>query len=117
MIENEQIRTWYQSKKDHKKNNITKILNVEYAHIKRGNNDDLYITSYGLPFIENLKPENFYTDKTWFRTNSERLSGTSSVYKVRTKKVNGKQKDIVIKWNRMGQDIPGADDAEEHFSG
>ena len=32
---------------------------------------------------------------------------------VRTKKINGTYKDIVIKWNRMGQDIPGEDDSDE----
>jgi len=35
------------------------------------------------------------------------------LYKVTTKKINGKSKDIVIKWNRMGQDIPGSFDLKE----
>ncbi|MDP8218385.1 MAG: hypothetical protein P9M03_06645 [Candidatus Theseobacter exili] len=116
MIKNIRLKEWYHNTKNHNKNEITKILDVEYAHTKLENNDDLYVTGYGLPFIENLKPENFYTDKTWFRNNSVRLSGTSSLYKVRTKKKKGREKDIVIKWNRMGQDIPCADDAEEFFN-
>ena len=35
---------------------------------------------------------------------------------VTTKKIQGKQKDIVIKWNRMGQDIPVADRDDELMS-
>ena len=73
----------------------------------------LGIVKHGLPFIENLQPENFWTDEKWFKRHSVRLAGTSSIYKVRTKMVKNKRKDIVIKWNRMGQDIPGAEDCEE----
>ena len=39
--------------------------------------------------------------------NAVRLSGSSSIYRVRTKRVNNRSIDIVLKWNRMGQDIPG----------
>lgn len=113
MIEDIQIGEWYYKNKDHKKNEIVKILDVEYADLMLENKDDLYITKYGLPFIENLRPENFWTDKDWFNKNSIRLLGSSSLYKVSTKKINGKYKDIVIKWNRMGQDIPGEDDSDE----
>lgn len=99
--------------KKQEKNEMLKILGVEYIHSNLGNEDDLYITKYGLPCTENLRPENFWTDKNWFKQNSTRLSGTSCLYKVRTKKVNGKHKDIVIKWNRMGQDVPVGDASDE----
>ena len=62
-----------------------KILDVDYAHIKFEDQSDLYITKFGLPFTENLKPENFILDKVWFDNNSVRLSGTSCTYKVKTK--------------------------------
>jgi hypothetical protein len=87
MIKDKQIKKWYSHNKD-KNNEIVKILDVEYAHIKLKNGDDLYITTYGLPFIENLKPENFWTDKDWFNQNSERLTGSSSIYKVKTKEID-----------------------------
>jgi hypothetical protein len=112
MIEDKRIREWFFKNKDHDGNDIAKILGAEYAHIKLGNEDDLFITKYGMPFIENLRPENYWTDKKWYKENSTRLSGTSCLYKVRTKKVKGKHKDIVLKWNRMGQDIPGAEDCD-----
>ncbi|MDI6792904.1 MAG: hypothetical protein QME81_08580 [bacterium] len=116
MIEDIQIREWFYSEKNHNKNEIVKALDVEYAHIKLENEDDLYLTKYGLPFLENLRPENFWTDKNWFNENFTRLSGTSSIYKIKTKRINGRCKDIVIKWNRMGQDIPGAEYCEELMS-
>ena len=86
---------------------IEKILNVYYLHLKSGQNDDLYITQYGLPIIEHLKPNNFLTDRNWYEQNSLRLSGSGCTYRVTTKPVNGRSRDLVIKWNRMGQDIPG----------
>ncbi len=113
MIEDIKVREWFYTNKNHKRNEIVKILGVEYAHLKLENEDDLYATTYGLPFIENLRPENFLTDENWFDENSIRLSGSSCLYKIRTKKIQGRFKDIVIKWNRMGQDIPGAEDCEE----
>ncbi|MGQ9631803.1 MAG: hypothetical protein ACUVXI_16065 [bacterium] len=77
-----------------------------YTHFSLGGEGDLYITELGLPFTDCLFPENHWSDKEWFKKHSERLSGTSSLYRVTTKKINGRQKDIVIKWNRMGQEIP-----------
>ena len=92
---------------------IVRILDVDYVHLTLPNGDDMYVTSLGLAFLENLMPENFWTDKTWFQENSTRLSGTSCLYKVRTKRVDGKAKDIVLKWNRMGQIVPGVEDYGE----
>ena len=90
------------------------ILGVDYTHIPLNNGtDDLYVTDYGVPFIECLMPRNFWEDDEWFREHSEKLSGTSSIYRIRTKKVGGRDKDIVLKWNRMGQDVPGDEDSME----
>ena len=86
----------------------TRVFGVDYYHLTLPGGDDLYVTEYGVPFIENLLPENFWTDNDWFKTHSERLKGTSTIYRVLTKEVKGKSKDIVIKWNRMGQDVPGS---------
>jgi hypothetical protein len=84
-----------------------RVLGITYTHFNLGNEGDLYIAEPGLPFTDCLFPENHWLDKEWFAQHSERLSGTSSIYRVTTKKINGRQKDIVIKWNRMGQEIPG----------
>ena len=92
---------------------IENILDIYYLHLKSGNNDDLYITKYGVPFVQILEPSNFISDRRWYNENSTRLPGTGCTYKVRTKKINGLCGDFVIKWNRMGQDIPEDEESEE----
>ena len=86
-----------------------KILGVYYTHFTLADESDIYITDYGIPFVECLLPDNFWLDKEWFTANSQRLSGTSTLYRVRTKEIGGRQKEIVLKWNRMGQDVPCGD--------
>ncbi len=91
----------------------TKVFDVAYHHVSFPNGDDLYLTQYGYPFIMNLLPESFLTDETWYRSHSEKLRGTSCISKVKTKHMAGQSIDIVFKWNRMAQDIPGLFDAME----
>lgn len=92
------------------------ILGVAYTHFSLADEGDLYVTEQGLPFTDCLFPENHWSDREWFRQHSQRLSGTSSLYRVTTKRVNGKQKDIVVKWNRMGQEIPGDEFIDAEFN-
>jgi len=84
---------------------ITRFLNVEYVHMKTDDGGDLYVTKHGLPFVRLIVPENWYTSK-WFRANRERLKGTSTIYKVATKKIKGRSIDLVVKWCRVGQEVP-----------
>ena len=91
----------------------TKVFDVAYHHVSFPNGDDLYLTQYGYPFIMNLLPDSFLTDEAWYRSHSEKQRGTSCIYKVKTKYMAGQSLDIVFKWNRMGQDIPGLFDAPE----
>jgi hypothetical protein len=84
---------------------LTRFLNVDYVHAKTGDGGDIYVTRHGLPFIGHMKPENWYAAK-WFKANREKLAGTSTVYRVKTKPVGGKSLDLVVKWCRMGQDVP-----------
>jgi len=89
------------------------VMGVEYAHVAPEDASDLYVTDFGRPFIDLLLPGNYWTDRQWFGGHSQRLSGTSTLYRIRTKEVGGRDKDIVLKWNRMGQDVPGATQADE----
>ena len=54
MIKDIKIKKWYEKNKDRERNEIAKILGIEYAHLKLKDKSDLYFTSNGLPFIENL---------------------------------------------------------------
>ena len=83
------------------------MFGVGYLHLQMDDGSDLYVTRYGLPSLRHLLPHNYWTDKDWFAEHSVRLPGTSTVYRIMTKEIDGISKEIVLKWNRMGQDIPG----------
>ena len=42
----------------------------------------------------------------WFKAKRERLPGTSTVYRLPTKPVNGRSIDLVVKYCRVGEDVP-----------
>ncbi len=90
-----------------------RVLGVEYAHLRPADGGDLYLTEFGRPLADLLMPENYWTDRAWSRTHRRRLSGTSTLYRIRTKPVAGRGRDIVLKWNRMGQDVPGGTLADD----
>ncbi len=82
-----------------------RLLGVDYIHVKTQDGGDLYVTKYGQRCLEQLKPENWY-EKEWFEQSREKLIGTSTVYRVRTKPVGGQSKDMVVKWCRVGEQVP-----------
>lgn len=84
---------------------IVPILGVEYIHLKTQQNGDLYVTPHGRTVIDQLQPEN-WREEEWFKSHRERLRGTSTVYRVETRPVRERSIDIVVKWNRVGQDVP-----------
>jgi hypothetical protein len=84
---------------------VMSLLGVDYLRLKTGDGGDLYLTRFGLPFWRNLLPENWYA-REWFEPNRERLEGTSMVYKVPTRPVDGKVLHLVVKWSRVGELVP-----------
>src|ERR1051325_5140594 len=81
------------------------MLGVDYFHLKTRDGGDLYLTRFGLPFWRQLQPENWYA-ADWFEAKRERLIGTSTVYKVPTRAVDGKSLQLVAKWSRVGEVVP-----------
>ena len=81
------------------------ILSVPYRHLALPDGSDLYLTPHGVPFWEFLLPECWY-EKQWFSASRTKLQGTSLVYRVATKPVRGEQKDLVVKWCRVGETVP-----------
>lgn len=84
---------------------LLNILGVEYQHIKTADGGDLYLTVHGIKVKELLSLENWYDDD-WFSEHSERLLGTSAVYRVPTKEVDGTSIQLVVKNCRVGEDVP-----------
>jgi hypothetical protein len=83
----------------------TSLLGVDYFRMKTSHGGDLYLTKFGLPFWQHLQPENWYA-REWFEAKRERLEGTSTVYKVPTRMVNGRTLHLVVKWSRVGEVVP-----------
>lgn len=81
------------------------LLGVEYQHLKTHDGGELYLTKYGVPFWKQLLPQNWYA-REWFEAKRERLTGTSTVYRVPTKIVEGTILQLVVKWSRVGEDVP-----------
>lgn len=81
------------------------LLGVDYLHTRTADLGDLYLTRHGAPFREHLLPENWY-DPAWFEQNREKLIGTGTVYRVRTRPIRGCSKDLVVKWCRVGEEVP-----------
>ena len=83
----------------------TEIMGVHYHHAQTADGGDLYLTRYGLPFKEQLRPEN-WRETEWFLAHRQQLRGTSVIYHTQTKPVNGMALDIVVRYNRVGEELP-----------
>jgi len=81
------------------------LLGVDYLHSKTSDGGDLYLTSFGARFPRHLQPENWFA-RDWFTSRSERLHGTSAVYKLPTRPVDGRSLQLVVKWSRVGEYVP-----------
>ena len=84
---------------------LVNVLGVVYLHTKTEDGGDLYFTRYAEPHQEHLEIKNWY-EETWFEKHRVRLLGTSSVYRVPTRKVHGTSLDLVVKNCRVGEDVP-----------
>ena len=87
------------------KRSLVNVLQVVYSHSKTSDGGDLYMTRFAEPYREHFEIRNWY-ERNWFNEHKIRLIGTSSVYKVPTREVNGKSLDLVVKNCRVGEDVP-----------
>lgn len=84
---------------------LVTILGVVYVHRTTADGGDLYLTRFGSRVADLLDTANWY-DPKWFRERRTRLEGTSAVYHLPTKEVDGVQLDLVVKNCRVGEDVP-----------
>ncbi len=87
------------------KKTLVNVLGVVYVHSRTSDGGDLYLTRYADPLREHFEIENWH-EKDWFDAHKIRLPGTSSVYKIPTKKIGGTSLDLVVKNCRVGEDVP-----------
>lgn len=84
---------------------LSTVLGVTYTHRKTSDGGDMYLTQFGLRAADLLELDKWY-DPPWFEEKRERLEGTSAVYRVPTKPVNGVSLDLVVKNCRVGERVP-----------
>jgi hypothetical protein len=89
----------------HQHQSLVNVLGVVYLHTPTEDGGDLYLTRFAEGHREHLQIENWYEEE-WFSQHRERLLGTSSVYRVPTKPVDGTSLDLVVKNCRVGEDVP-----------
>ncbi|MBI4684755.1 MAG: hypothetical protein HY755_06110 [Nitrospirae bacterium] len=87
------------------KKSLVNVLGVVYVHTKTSDGGDLYLTRFAESYEEHFDIKNWY-EKNWFNEHKVRLKGTSSVYRVPTKEIEGKSLDLVVKNCRVGEDVP-----------
>jgi hypothetical protein len=87
------------------KKSLVNVLQVVYAHVKTSDGGDLYLTRFAEPYMEHFQIDNWYAPE-WFNAHKIRLIGTSSVYRLPTRAVNGISLDLVVKNCRVGEDVP-----------
>ena len=87
------------------KDSIINVLGVVYSVLKTSDGGDLYLTEYGIKHSEHMDPLNWY-EKNWFENNRRRLEGTSTVYYLPTKPINQQSIELVVKYSRVGEDVP-----------
>ncbi len=91
----------------------TSVFGVPYEQVHFPDGTDLYLTSWGIPLAAFLNPGPIFTDPAWFHANALRLSGTSSLYRVHSPEIGGRRIEFVLKWNRMGQEVPIHDETSD----
>ena len=84
---------------------VISLIGVDYLRLKTRDGGDFYLTRFGMPFRDHLAPENWYAPD-WFNERRVRLAGTSAIYKVPTRPVRGISLDLVVRFSRVGQEIP-----------
>jgi hypothetical protein len=84
---------------------LLSVLGVVYSHRKTSDGGDMYLTRFGLQYADTLELDKWY-EPEWFGAKRERLEGTSAVYYVPTKEVNGRSIELVVKNCRVGEDVP-----------
>jgi hypothetical protein len=92
-------------KKITSKKSLVNVLGVVYVHTQTSDGGDLYLTRFAQHYQKHFRIKNWY-EKVWFNKTRIRLKGTSSVYRVPTRKVEGKSLDLVVKNCRVGEDVP-----------
>jgi hypothetical protein len=83
-----------------------RCFGVDYARLDLPTGGQLLLTQHGWRFAECLLPRQWYDDRHYVRAGTRLPGGTGAVYRVPTRPVGGRSIDIVVKFSRVGQEVP-----------
>lgn len=83
-----------------------RAFGVDYQCLDLPDGSTLYVTAHGWPLLDHLMPGRWYEHRL-FADQGERLSGgTGNVYRVPTRGLAGRPRDLVVKFSRFAQEVP-----------
>ena len=91
------------------------IQGVDYWQRRTISGGDLFLTQFGLTFAEQLDPEQWLSEP-WFGSHRRKLRGTSAIYYTVTKPIRGRSLELVVRYNRVGQDLPVDTMTRDHYT-
>ncbi len=84
----------------------TRAFGVDYAHLTLPGRGDLYVTRFGWTVGRPLLPANWYVDQYYSKQGRRLPDSTGHVYHVQTRPCLGREAEIVVKFSRVGQEVP-----------
>jgi hypothetical protein len=84
----------------------SRCFGVDYARLDPPNGGKLLLTRHGWPFAACLLPRQWFDDRHYVRAGTRLLGGTGAVYRVPTRPAGGQSIDVVVKFSRVGQEVP-----------
>ncbi|MHB9009553.1 MAG: hypothetical protein ACYDC1_21790 [Limisphaerales bacterium] len=81
------------------------LLGVDYRRFRTPEGGDLFLTHFGEALAEHLQAVNWF-ESEWFSQHRQRLAGTSTIYRVASRPVEGRALDLVVRYCRVGEELP-----------
>lgn len=83
-----------------------RVFGVDYAKVIEADGGELYLTRWGWPLLEHLRPRAWYDDRQYYTRGNRLPGGTGNVYLVPTKGRRNREVPLVVKFNRFAQEVP-----------
>jgi len=79
---------------------------VDYVRIDLAEAGEIFLTRFGWPYLRQLLPSSWFADRYYVRHGQRLLGSTGAVYRVPTAPDAGPSIDVVMKFSRVGQEVP-----------
>ena len=76
---------------------------VDYHWFRLRNTGDLYVTHFGLSYLENLSPQRWYDNERFKKLGIRQSEGIGTVYRIVLTDDKQKKTDLVVKFSRFAQ--------------